>query len=71
MTLKTGTKIEMLDLLAMGGFPGVPAEAATIARWTKVSGPRLDGWHIVKFQSGYKLCVHSDAFRVIDNRRTA
>lgn len=66
--LRTGTKIEMLGSPAMGGFPAVEPEHAVIARWRKVSGPRIEGWHTVKFNSGCCLLVHEGAFRVIDNR---
>ncbi|MCK1479358.1 hypothetical protein IVB27_32610 [Bradyrhizobium sp. 197] len=64
--LKTGTRIEFFV-----SHPQGRNEMATIARWTKVSGPRMDGWHIVKFADGGKLCVHETGFRVIDNRIAA
>ena len=66
MTIKAGTHIEMLNAL------GVSPEMAVIARWrTATNGERGkfgDGWHIVRFQDGGKLCVHESSFRVIDNR---
>jgi hypothetical protein len=68
MKLKAGTRIEMHGTPARGGFPAVEPERATIVRWTARSGPRLDGWHIVKFADGGKLCVHESRFRVTDNR---
>jgi hypothetical protein len=69
MTLKTGTRIEMHGAPAIPGvFPGVAPEQAKIARWTKVSGPRKEGWHIVAFADGGALCVHESRFRVVDNR---
>ena len=66
--LKAGTKIEMHGTPAMGGFPEVPPEMATIAKWGKKSGPRekMLGWHIVKFSDG-SLCVHESRFRVVDD----
>lgn len=66
--MKPGTIIEMLGTPAMGGFPAVQPERAIIAPWRKVSGPRMEGWHTVKFSSGYCLLVHEGAFRIIDNR---
>jgi hypothetical protein len=66
--IKTGTRIEMHGTPAFPGFPGVAPERATIARWTKVSGPIKSGWHIVRFADGGSLCVHETRFRVIDNR---
>ena len=68
MTLKRGTRIEMHGTPAFPGFPGVAPERATIAPWRKISGPRMDGWHIVRFDDGGALCVHESRFRVIDNR---
>lgn len=66
--LSTGTRIELRGTPSCGGFPGVAPEMATIARWTKISGPRMDGWHIVKFLDGGKLCIHESGFRIVDNR---
>ena len=63
MTLKTGTRIEFFV-----SHPQGCNEMAKIARWTKVSGPRREGWHIVKFSDGGMLCVHETGFRVIDNQ---
>lgn len=68
MNLKTGTRIEMHGTPAMGGFPEVTPEIAIIAPWRKVSGPRMESWHTVKFSSGNCLLVHESRFRVIDNR---
>jgi hypothetical protein len=65
--MKTGTRIELFGTPAMGGFPAVAPEIAKIARWEKVSGPRIDGWHCVKFQNGSELLIHESRFRVIDN----
>lgn len=65
--LKTGTRIEMHGMPAFPGFPGVKPELATISRWTKVSGPRREGWHIVRFADGGRLCVHESRFRVLGN----
>ena len=65
-TIKTGTRIELFV-----SHPQGRNEMATIARWTKVSGPRVDGWHIVKFQDGGRLRVHETGFRVVDNRDAA
>ncbi len=58
-SLKTGTRIEFFV-----SHPQGRNETATIARWTKVSGPLREGWHIVKFAGGGKLCVHESNFRV-------
>lgn len=63
MTLKAGTQIEVFV-----SHPQGQNETAKISRWTKVSGPRLEGWHVVKFSSGGRLIVHETGFRVIDNR---
>lgn len=67
--LKSGTRIECFGTPAIGGFPEVTPEIATIAPWRKVSGPRMEGWHCVKFSNGARLLVHERGFRVIDNRR--
>lgn len=73
-SIKAGTRIETIGTPACGGFPGVAPEMATIARWSAVNGPVKNhvrsngGWHIVKYASGGKLCVHESGFRVIDNR---
>jgi hypothetical protein len=63
--MKTGTRIELPI-----AYPGIAPEQATIARWTKKSGPReaMPGWHIVKFADGGKLLVHESGFCVINNR---
>lgn len=70
MTLKVGTRIELHGTPAFPGFPGVAPEQATIARWTKVCGPReaRPGRHIVKFADGGMLCVHETGFSAIDSR---
>ena len=74
-TIKTGTRIEMHGTPAMGGFPGVSPEAATICRWTSKNGPIKNhinptngGWHVVKFADGGMLLSHESRFRIIDNR---
>ncbi|MCW2195051.1 hypothetical protein AB7M45_007824 [Bradyrhizobium elkanii] len=67
-TLKTGTRIELHGTPAIGAFPAVAPESATIAQWTAASGPLMPGWHIVKFSDGGRLCIHENRFRVIDNR---
>lgn len=69
---KYGLRIEMKGTPAFGGFPGVAPEMAVTCRPTKINLP-LPGpdWHIVKFATGGKLCVHGSAFRVIDNRASA
>jgi hypothetical protein len=77
-TIKAGTRVQLHGTPAMGGFPAVPPEPATIARWTKVSGdvpnhltpasPTNGGWHVVQFSDGGKLLAHETRFRVIDNR---
>lgn len=71
-TIKAGTRIEFFV-----SHPQGRNEMATIARWTKISGPIPNevrgntGWHIVQFEGGGKLCVHETGFRVIDNRAAA
>lgn len=73
-TIKAGTRIEFPGTPAIGTWPAVPLEQATIARWTKVSGERKNhirehpGWHVVKFADGGMLCAHESGFRVIENR---
>lgn len=63
--MTTGTHIEVFGF----DFDGTATfEAAVIARWTKISGPRMDGWHIVRFADGGKLMCHESRFRVVDNR---
>lgn len=59
-SIKAGTKVEFLV-----SHPQGRNEIASIARWTKVNGPMQQGWHIVQFASGSKLCVHESGFRVI------
>lgn len=67
--MQSGTRIEFHGTPAMGGFPAVTPEQAVIARWNeKISGPRMPGWHVVKFADGGKLIAHETRFRVIDNR---
>ena len=68
MILRTGTRIELPGKPAMPGFPGVAPERATIARPRKSELPLRDGYHVVKFADGGKLCVHETGFRVVDNR---
>jgi hypothetical protein len=83
-TIKAGTRIELHGTPAMGGFPGVAPEQATIGRWTKANGPMKNdighwdgtthvypgnpGWHVIVFADGGKLLAHETRFRVIDNR---
>lgn len=75
-TLKAGTRIETKGFPALGGFPAVSPEKATIARWRKAyddgGGPNMvrgnPGWHAVKFDDGGILMTHESRFRVIDNR---
>jgi hypothetical protein len=75
-SLKTGTRIELYGTPAMGSFPGVPAEQATIGRWTAINGAVKNraypdgkaGWHVVRFADGARMLVNETNFRVIDNR---
>jgi hypothetical protein len=61
--MKPGTKIVLKGFPSMGGFPAVPPESATVARWNvEINGHRMDGWEIVKFRDGGKLCVHVSRF---------
>lgn len=70
MNLKTGTRIEVIVTHPLG-----TNEMATIARWPKACGPRdgrispMNGWHVIKFANGGKLCIHESGFRVVDNRK--
>ena len=62
--LKAGTIIELRGTPSLGVNP----EIARIGRWSvKRNGPRMDGWHIVKFDDGGRLCVHESNFRVVSN----
>ena len=74
--MRAGTRIEFFGTPAMGGFPAVPPEQATICRWKAENGPIKNhvsptngGWHVVKFSDGGKLLAHETRFRVIDNRQ--
>ena len=73
-TIKAGTRIEFKGTPAIGSWPAVTPEMATIARWTKVNGERKNhvreygGWHVIKFADGGSLLAHQDSFRIIDNR---
>ncbi len=55
--LKTGTKI-----ITKSANP----EFAKIGRWLKVSGPRIEGYHVVVFSDGGKILMHEGDFRLID-----
>jgi hypothetical protein len=66
--MRTGTRIELDGTPAIGGFPAVAPEQAIIARPRKENLPLPNGYHLVKFADGGKLCVHESRFRVIDNR---
>lgn len=66
--LKPGTRIEMNGFPAVGGFAAVAPEMATIAQPRKEELPLPEGWHIVKFAGGGKLCVHETSFRVIEEK---
>ncbi len=62
--LKAGTIIELHGT----PFLGVDHEIARIVKWSvERNGPRMDGWHIVKFDDGGRLCIHESNFRVIGN----
>lgn len=66
MQIKTGTRIEIRGSDAALNPVWFPA---VIKRWAKVSGPREEGWHTVRFDGdkGNLLC-HESGFRVVDNR---
>jgi hypothetical protein len=64
MPLRPGTRIELHGAPALGVAP----EAAKIGRWAASNGPRMDGWHIVKFADGGALCMNESRFRITDNR---
>lgn len=65
MIIQAGTQIELRGTPAFPGFPGVAPERATITRPRKSELPLLDGFHVVKFADGGKLCVHETGFRVL------
>lgn len=62
--LKAGTRIE-LDTIGQW-FPSTP-ERATVCRWNRrINGERMDGWHLVRFDSDRaQLCVHESRFQVV------
>jgi hypothetical protein len=67
--MRHGTRIEFYGTPAMGSFPSVAPEQATICRPRKENlPPPGPGWHVVKFADGGKLYAHESRFRVIDNR---
>ncbi len=71
MKLRAGTRIEFYGTPAMGGFPAVPPEQATITHWDEaVSGPRAEmpGWYCIRLSNGRRGLAHESLFRVIDNR---
>lgn len=63
--LKVGTHIEVI------GFDmnwNKTYEPAVIARPTKVSLPLPgDGWYVIRYADGGKMCAHKDRFRVVSN----
>lgn len=74
-TLKAGTRAQTFGTKSFAGFPGVAPEAITICKPRKgegtprgIDGKPLDGWHLIKFADGGRLCMHETGFRVIDNR---
>ena len=68
MTLKPGTRIELRGTPAFPGFPGVAPEMARVARGRPENGEMPEGYHVVRFSDGGKLCVHESNFRIVDNR---
>jgi hypothetical protein len=78
-TIKAGTRIEFYGTPAMGGFPAVAPERATIARWRKSNddGTGINHvrgnpkWHVVQFDDGGRLMAHESRFRIVDNRAGA
>jgi hypothetical protein len=65
-TIKAGTRIEVSGT-ALDWSP--TWEAATIARPRAENLPFPgEGWHLVRFADGGKLCIHQSRFRVVDNR---
>ena len=61
MNIATGTRIEVCQ--------GYAPENGRIMRWLKSNGPRIVGYHKVRFDAdGAVLLVHENAIRVIDNR---
>jgi hypothetical protein len=75
-SIKAGTRIEFHGTPAIGGFPAVAPEGATIGRWIRKNGsiknhinPTCGGWHVVKFDNGSgTLIAHESRFRIISNR---
>lgn len=64
--IKTGTRIEV----CVKGFAGDEWEAAQIAPWRKMMGPKTSlpaGYYPVRFADGGCLMVHESGFRVVSN----
>ncbi len=69
MALKPGTRIEVAG---RGMNFQRTWRPAAIAAWRQsVNGPRMVGWHIVKFDDGGRLCINESNFRVIHNCEAA
>lgn len=67
--MKRGTRIETIGCPAMGNFPAVTPERATILRPYDKADARLAGYYLVRFESdGGRLGMHESSFRVIGNR---
>lgn len=63
-TLKTGTKLELFGC----GGNGYRSSFCRIVRWTKVNGPRMEGWDVVQYEDGYRGLFHTastHAYRII------
>jgi hypothetical protein len=59
--MKAGTQIEVLG----HDFAGNTVyEAATICRPRKSELPLRDGYHVIRFADGGKLCAHESRMRV-------
>jgi len=56
---KSGTRIEIHGTSAIG---------ATIVKPRAENLPLPEGYHVVRYDDGGKLCVHESRFRIISNR---
>ncbi len=64
--LKAGTKIEVSGMALDWSQTWCPA---TICKPRRENLPLPgEGWHIIQYPDGAKMCCHETRFRVIDNR---
>lgn len=64
---KPGTRIKFEGSPSIGGMPAVSPETATVLRWTRtINGERMDGWHVVRFDSDKAVLIaHESRFEVL------